>query len=113
METLDRALNVQPALEGAPNEVGESQEEGILTGGPPNVDEIKEKPVPGVAVAPTLPLKLADTGPSRKRKHDQLLLSTYVLLEEMIHPPAGMVAPDPKGVMEIIHRWRPFNRVES
>ena len=38
VDSLDRALNDQPALEGALNKVGASLEEGIPVRGPPNVD---------------------------------------------------------------------------
>ena len=82
-------------------------------GGLPNVDEIGEKAPSGVVTTPVLPLKPVDTKPSRKRLPDQLLRSTYVPPQERIHPPTGMVASDLKGVLEIIHRWSPFNQAES
>ena len=48
VDSLDRAPNDQSALEGVLNEAGASLEEGILVGGPPNVDEIGEKAPSGV-----------------------------------------------------------------
>ena len=70
--------NDQLTLEGAPNEAGASLEEGILVGGPPNVDEIGEKAPSGVVDASMLSPKPANTEPSGKRLSDRLLLSTYV-----------------------------------
>ena len=106
-------------MEGAPNEAGASLEEGILAGGPGgggggggeplNVDKIGEKAPSGVVVAPMLPPRPTNTEPSREIMPDRLLLSTYFPPHERIHPPTGMVAPDPKGALEIIHRWSPFN----
>ena len=78
MDSPDQAPNDQLALEGAPNEVGASLEEGIPAGGPLNVDKIGENGPSRVATAPMLPPKPADTKPSRKRLLDRLLLSTYV-----------------------------------
>ena len=94
MDSLDRAPNDQPALEGDPNEVGASLEEGIPVEGPPYVDEIGEKALSGVAVASMLPPRPVDTVPRRKRLFDRLLLSMYVPLQERIHPSTGMVAVD-------------------
>ena len=67
VDSLDRAPNDQSALEGVPNEAGASLEEGILVGGPPNVEEIGEKPPLGVFFAPMLPPRPVDTEPSKKR----------------------------------------------
>ena len=67
--------------------------------GPSNVEEIGEEPPLGVAVVLMLPPRLADTEPSKKRLHEQVLLSTYVPPQERVHPPTGMVAPDPEGAL--------------
>ena len=100
-------------MEGALNEASASLEEGILVGGPPNVDEIREKAPSGVPTALMLPPRLVDTEPIRKRLLDRLLLSMYVPPQERIYPPTGMVAPDPEGALEIIHLLSPFNQAES
>ena len=113
MDSLDRAPNDQSALEGVPNEAGASLEEGIPVRGPLNVNKIVEKAPSGVTATSMLPPKLADIEPSKKRMLDQLLLSANVPMQERIHPPTGMVALDPEGALEIIHRWSPFNQVES
>ena len=54
MDFPDRAPNDQLTLEGAPNEVSASLEEGIPIGGPLNVDEIGEKAPSWVVTAPML-----------------------------------------------------------
>ena len=87
-------------------------EEGILVGGPSNVDKIRKGSPSRVAAAPILPPRPADTVFSRRRPPDHVLLSTYIPPHERIHPPASMVAPDLKGVWEIIHRWSPFNQAK-
>ena len=97
MDSLDRAPNDQPVLEGVPNEVGASLEEGIPIGGPPNVNEIREKDTSGVTAALMLPHRPADTEPSKKRIFNLLFLSTYVPSQERIHPSTSMVALDPNG----------------
>ena len=104
MDSPDRVSNDQSVLEGAPNKASSSLEKGIPARGPSNVDEIGDKAPSGVAVTPMLPPRPVNTEPSRKRLPDQLLLNTYVLPQERIHPPKGMVAPDPEGALEIIHR---------
>ena len=43
VDSLDRASNDQPVLEGAPNEVDAPLEEGLLGGVPSNVDEIGDE----------------------------------------------------------------------
>ena len=94
MNSSDRASNDQPVLEGAPNEGSAPQEEGILAKGP-SVDEIGERSPSRVAAAAPLPSpKPASTVPSKRRLHDQVLLSTYFPPHERIAPPAGMVALD-------------------
>ena len=103
MDSLDRAPNDQSVLEGVPNEIGASLEEGIPIGGPPIVDEIGEKDTSGVTPALMLLHMLADTEPSKKRMFNLLLLSTYVPSQEKIHPSTSMVALDPEGALEIIH----------
>ena len=112
MDSPDPTFNDQPILEGAPSEVGDPLEKGILVWGPSNVDEIGEGALSGVVVALILPPRPVDTESSRKRLLDQVLLSTYVPPHERIHPPASMVAPDLKGAREIIHRWSPFNQAD-
>ena len=110
MDSPDPAFNDQPILEGAPSEAGAPLEKGILVCGPSNVDEIGERALSGVVSAPILPPRPVDTESSRKRLLDQVLLSTYILPQERIHPLASMVAPALKGAREIIHRWSPFNQ---
>ena len=44
---------------------------------------------------------------------DRLLLSMCVPPQERIHPLMGIIAHDPEGALEIIHRWSPFNLAES
>ena len=88
-------------------------EEGIPVRGSSNVDEIGDKAPLEVAAAPILPPSHTDTEPSRKMLPDQVLLSTYVPLQERIHHPTGMVALDPEGALKIIHHWSPFNQAES
>ena len=82
-------------------------------GAPSNVDKIEEEAPSRVAAAPMLSLRLGDTEPSRKRLPNRVLLSTYVSPQERIHPPMGMVALDPKGALEIIHRWSPLSQAKS
>ena len=96
-----------------PNEVSAPLEEGIPVGGPLNVDEIGEKALSRVAVAMMLSPRPADIEPRRKKLIDRVLFSTYVPSQERIHPLTGMVSPDPKGALEIIYRWSPFNQAES
>ena len=45
--------------------------------------------------------------------NDQLLLSSYVPLQEWVHPSGDTMAPGPEGAWEIIDRWSPFNKRES
>ena len=78
MDSLDRASNDQPALEGAPSEAGAPLEEGILVGGPFNVNEIGQGAPSGVAAPLVLPPRPIDTESSRKRLPDRVLLSTYI-----------------------------------
>ena len=78
MDSLDRASNDQLILEGPLNEANEPLEEGIPTEGPSNVGEIGEEAPLGVAAAPMLPLRPADSLPSRTRLPDRVMLSTYV-----------------------------------
>ena len=99
-------------MEGAPSEAGAPLEKGIPVGRPSNVDEIGEGAPSGVAATLVLPPRPADTESSRKRPPNRVLLSRYVPLQERIHPPMGMVAPDSEGAWEIIHRWSPFNQAE-
>ena len=99
-------------MEGAPNEAGAPLEEGILIGGPSNVNKIREGTPSGVAEALILSPKPTDTESSRKRPPDQVLLSTYVPLQERIHPLVGMVALDLESAREIIPCWSPFNHEE-
>ena len=113
MDSLDQASNDQLVLEGAPNEAGASLEEGIPIEGPSNVDEIREETSSGVDVALILLPRPVDTEPSRKRPLDRLLLSKYIPPQERVHPLTGMVALDLEGSLETIHRWSPFNQVES
>ena len=113
VDSIDQASNDQPVLEGTLNEPGAPLEEGIPTRGPLNVDEIGEEAPSGVAIAPMLPPRLADTEPRRKRRPDRVLLSTYVPSQERIHLYTSMVSPNPEGSREIIHRWSPFNQAES
>ena len=82
VDSPDRASNDKLVLEGTPNEVGAPLEEGI--------------PVWGTFKC----RRNWRRGPiSRKRLPDQVLLSTYVPPQERVHPPTGMVAPDPKGAL--------------
>ena len=76
VDSLNRASNDQPVLEGAPNEAGAPLEMGILAEGPSNVNEIRDKASSGVAAAPMLPPRPSDTEPSRKRLPDKVLLIT-------------------------------------
>ena len=99
--------------ESTPNEADAPLKERILAGGPSNVGEIGEEAPLGVAPAPMLSTGLANTELSRKGLVDQVLLSTYVSPQERIHPQTGIVSPDPGDAWEIIHRWSPFNQVES
>ena len=77
--------------------------EGIPTGGP-SVDEIGEGSPSGVAAALLPQPKPRNTVLSRRRPHDQVLLSMYVPPHERIALLTGMVAPDLEGAREIIHR---------
>ena len=108
MESPDRASHDQPSLAGA------SLEEGISVVSSPNVEKVGEGP-PLIRVVITLvpPPKPTGTGPSKKQLLNQILLSTYVPPLERVHPLTGMVAPDPKGLLEIVLRWILFNQEES
>ena len=103
VDSPDLSFNDHSVLEGTHSEAGTPMEEGILTGGPSNVDEIGEGAPSGVAAAPVLPPRPADIESGRKRPPDQVLLSTCFPPQERIHPPTGMVAPDLEGAWEIIH----------
>ena len=52
VDSLDRASNDQPVLEGAPNEADASLKEGVPTGGPSDVEKIGEEAPSRVADAP-------------------------------------------------------------
>ena len=67
IDSPDQAFNDQSFLEGAPNEAGAPLEEGVLTGGPSNFDEIGEEAPSGVVAASMFRPKPADTEPSKKR----------------------------------------------
>ena len=67
MDSPDRASNNQPVLEGVASETDAPLEEGIPAGGPFNVEKIGEGAPLGVAAAPILPPRPADTESSRKR----------------------------------------------
>ena len=111
MDSPDLATNDQQGLEGAPSGVGVPLEEGIPIGCP-SVDEIGEGSTLGVAAAPLLPPRPANTVLRRRRPPDQFLLSTYIPPYERIHLPADMGALDLEGAREIIHHWSPFNQAE-
>ena len=104
VDSPDRASNDQPVLEGTPNEAGAPLEKGISIRGPSNVEEIGEEVPLGVVVAPRLLPRPANIKPSRKRLPDRVLMCTYVSPQERVYPPKGMVALDPQGAQEIIHR---------
>ena len=78
MDSPNPAFNDQLVLEGAPSEVGAPPDEGILDGGPSNVNRIGERAPLGVATSPILLPKLVDIEFNRKRSPNQVLLSTYV-----------------------------------
>ena len=61
------------------------------------MDEIGEEAPLGVAATSMLPPRPADTDPNRKSLLYRVLLSKYVPPQERIHPPTGMVAPNPEG----------------
>ena len=107
MESPDRASNDQLALAGA------SLEKGVPIVSSPNFEEVGKGAPLGVVTASVPPPKPTGTGPSKKPLPDQVLLSTYVLPLERVHPSTGMVAPDLEGVLEIVHRWSLFNQAES
>ena len=88
MDSPDRAPSDHPTLEGVLNEVNASLDEGIPVGGPPNVDKIGENALLGVTAASMLPLRSAETEPSRNRLPDWLLLSTYVPSQERAQQPS-------------------------
>ena len=44
---------------------------------------------------------------------DRLLLSSYVPLQEWVHPSLDMVDPSLEDARKIIYRWSPFNKRES
>ena len=68
-----------------------------------NVEEVGEGAPSWVVTTPVLPPKSTGIGPSKKQLPDQVLLSTYVLKLERVHPSTGMVALDPEGMLEIGH----------
>ena len=113
MESPDQASKDQPALKDCPNEVGASLKKGVPVVSSLNIEEVRERAPSGVVTAPVLPPKPASTELNKKWLPDRVLLSTYVPPLERIHPSMGMVAPNPEGVLEIVHRWSPFNQVES
>ena len=112
VDSPDRATNDQPVLEGTPDAVAAPLEEGVLTRGPSNVHEIRDRSPSGVVVAPLPQPRLTNTIPSKRRSLDQVMLSMYIPPYEMIHPPTGMVSPDLEGAREIIHGWSPFNQAK-
>ena len=113
VDSPHRASNDQPALGDCLNEASVSLEEEVSVVSPLNVEEVEEGAPSGVVTA-LMPLpKPTGARPNKKGLPDRVLLSTYVPLLERIHPSMGMVAPNPEGVLEIVHRWNPFNQAES
>ena len=109
MESLDRASNDQSTLEGYPNEADAYLEQGVPVVSSLNIEEVGERELSRVVTTLVLPLKPADTDQGKRRLPDRMLLSTYVSSLERIHTLTGMVALDPKGVLEIVHCCSPFN----
>ena len=79
----------------------------------PNVEEVGEGAPSEVVTTSMPPPKPTSTRPSKKQLPDQVLLSMYVSPLERVHPSIGMVAPDPEGLLEIVHCLSPFNQAES
>ena len=112
MESLDLASSDQLALGACLNEANTPLEEGVPVASPPNVEEVGMGAPLGVVSAPTPPPMSIGAGPSKKRLPDQVLVSTYVLPLERVHPSMDMVVPDLEDVLKIVHCWNPLNQEE-
>ena len=81
MDSLDRASNAQPALEGAPQdsprEACAPSEDGIPTEGSLGAEGVMAADPLEVAVAQSFLTRLASADPRRPRMPDLLLLSSY------------------------------------
>ena len=69
---------------------------------PLSVEEVGMGAPSGVVIAPTPPPKPTGAEPSKKQSSDWLLVSTYVLPLERVHPSKDMVAPDLEDVLKIV-----------
>ena len=78
MNSLNRAFDAQPALEGAPQDALRKayalSKDGIPTGGSPSTKEVVAKASLKVGANPSFLTRLASFGIRRPRMHDRILL---------------------------------------
>ena len=117
VDSPDRVVDAQPALEDVPQDASKEAylplKDGILARGSPGAEGVVVEAPIEVIAAPSFSTKLASVGPRRPRMANRLLLSTYFPSQEWIHPSANTVALGLKGTQEIIDLWSPFNKRES
>ena len=113
MESPNLASKDQLALGVCLNEANTPLEEGVLVASPPNVEEVGMGAPSGVVTALAPSVKSTGARPSKKRLPDRVLVSTYVLPLERVHPSMDMVAPDLENMLKIVYRWSPLNQEES
>ena len=86
----------------APKEARAPLKDGIPVGGSPGVEGVAIEVSLEVAATSLFLTKLANTGRSRLRMLDRLLLSSYVPPEEWVPHLVDTMAHGPEGTQEII-----------
>ena len=109
MESPDLASSDQSALGVCLNETDTPPKERVSAVSASNVEEVGMGAPSGVVLAPAPSLKPTDAGQSKKQLPNQVMVSTYVLPLERVHPSKDTMAPDLEDVMKLICRWSPFN----
>ena len=98
---------------GSISEANTSLEEGVLIASPPSGEEVGMGTPLGVVTALAPPPKSIDIKPSKKQLPDRVLVSTYVLPRERVHPLMDVVASNLKDVLKFVHHWSPLNQEKS
>ena len=113
VESPDLASNDQLALGVCLDEANIPLEGEVPVVSPPSAEEVgmgaPSRVIIGLAPSP----KPIGAEPSKKRLPDRVLVSTYVLPMERVHPSMDMMASDLGDVLKIVHRWSPLNQEES
>ena len=79
----------------------------------PNVEEVRIGAPSGVAIALVSLPRPTNTGPSKKRFPDRVIVSMYVPPLDRVRPYFDMEALNLEDVLKITHRWNPLNQEES